>query len=188
MATALVFLAEGFEEIEAVTIVDVLRRAEVEVTIAALRSTRVVGAHGIAIEADLTLADLLSEPKGAPAFDALVLPGGMPGSSHLRDDPRVKDLLRRQAAASGIVAAICAAPIVLEAAGLLSGKAATSYPGYELESAHYKEDRVVTDGNVITSRGPGTALEFALTLVERLASRARANQLRQGMIVYSPGK
>lgn len=183
MATALVLLAEGFEEIEAVTIVDVLRRADVRVTTAALTTKVVAGAHGIAIEADGMLDELFTRPSGLPAFDLVVLPGGMPGSKHLRDDARVMELVRQQAAASRIVAAICAAPIALEAAGVLRGKAATSYPGYALESANYREERVVTDGNVITSRGPGTALEFALTLVERVISADCARQLRAGMVV-----
>lgn len=183
MATALVLLADGFEEIEAVTIVDVLRRADVRVTTASLRTKTVAGAHGIAIEADGLLEELLSGPSQPAVFDALVLPGGMPGSKHLRDDARVMELVRQHAFASRIVAAICAAPIALEAAGVLRGKAATGYPGYALESANYRDERVVTDGNIITSRGPGTALEFALTLVERLVSVDRAVQLREAMVV-----
>jgi protein deglycase len=182
MTSALVLLADGFEEIEAVTIVDVLRRADVKVTTASLTTKSVIGSHGIAIEADRLLDELLSSTPPV-TFDLLALPGGLPGSKHLRDDARVMDLVRQQAAASRIVAAICAAPIALEAAGVLRGKFATSYPGNELASASYREERVVTDGNIITSRGPGTALEFALTLVEQLVSVDRAKQLRAGMIV-----
>lgn len=181
MASALVLLAEGFEEIEAVTIVDVLRRADVKVTMASLGSTQVVGAHGIVIEADRMLDELLTTSPSA--FEAVVLPGGMPGSKHLRDDARVMQIVRQQAASARIVAAICAAPIALEAAGVLRGKTATSYPGYVLDSAKYSKERVVTDGNIITSRGPGTALEFALILVERLVDPDRARQLRSGMVV-----
>src|SRR5512145_1446593 len=168
MAKALVFLAEGFEEIEAVTVVDVLRRADVQVDTAALSHKRVQGAHGIAIEAEVLLDDVVAIGKGEQPYDALILPGGMPGARHLRDDARVKTLIAQQHQSGRIVAAICAAPIALEAAGILRGKAATSYPGYALESADYREDRVVIDGNIVTSRGPGTALEFALTLVEQL--------------------
>jgi protein deglycase len=189
MAKALVLLADGFEEIEAVTVIDVLRRAEVSVTTAGLTNQRVVGAHAIVVEADCLLADLDAAADGRrpvgteTPFDALVLPGGMPGARHLRDDARVKRLLIEQSNAMRLVAAICAAPIALEAAGILRGRAATSYPGYPLASAQNKEERVVVDGNIITSRGPGTALEFALTLVERLVDSERAQQLRTAMIV-----
>jgi 4-methyl-5(b-hydroxyethyl)-thiazole monophosphate biosynthesis len=178
LAKVLVLLAEGFEEIEAITIVDVLRRAEVSVTTAGLTTERVVGAHHIAVEADVALDAVLTEP-----FDAVILPGGMPGSRHLRDDPRVKRLLVEQAKASKWVAAICAAPIALEAAGVLQGRRATSYPGEALPSATYVDERVVVDGKVVTSRAPGTALEFALTLVEVLTTKALAQQLRRGMLV-----
>lgn len=186
MANALILLAEGFEEIEAVTIVDVLRRAEVAVTTAALTAKRVLGAHGIVVEADRLLDDVQADgidAGGGRGFDALVLPGGMPGSRHLRDDARVKQLIVEQVRAARLVAAICAAPIALEAAGILAGRAATSYPGYDLPSARYQEERVVVDGKLVTSRGPGTALEFALTLVELLVSPECARQLREGMIV-----
>jgi protein deglycase len=189
MAKVLVFLADGFEEIEAVTIIDVLRRAEVSVTTAGLTHQRVTGAHGIVIEADCLLGEIDGangdgKSIGAAAtFDALVLPGGMPGSRHLRDDARVKRLLIEQSKAKRLVAAICAAPIALEAAGILRGRMATSYPGFPLSSAQNKEERVVVDDNIITSRGPGTALEFALTLVERLVDSERARQLRVAMIV-----
>lgn len=184
MAKALVFLAEGFEEIEAVTVVDVLRRADVEVDTAALSAKRVLGAHGLAVEADVLLNDVIAGSNGTKKpYDAMILPGGMPGAKHLRDDARVKALIAQQAQTGRIVAAICAAPIALEAAGVLRGKAATSYPGYALESADYREDRVVSDGNIVTSRGPGTALEFALALVERLAGADKVAKLRSGMVV-----
>jgi len=183
MAKALVFLAEGFEEIEAVTVVDVLRRADVEVDMAALGVRRVLGAHGLAIEADLLLDDVITTNGAKKQYDAMILPGGMPGARHLRDDARVKTLITQQDQSGRIVAAICAAPIALEAAGVLRGRAATSYPGYALESADYHEDRVVTDGHIVTSRGPGTALEFALTLVERLAGVEKVAELRSGMLV-----
>ena len=174
----LVPLAEGFEEIEAITIIDVLRRASIDVVTAALGELVVRGSHGIAVAADARLDDV-----GSGNFDAVVLPGGMPGSRHLRDDERVLGIVRRLARENKLVAAICAAPIALEAAGVLAGKRATSYPGNELPSARYAEERVVTDGSLVTSRGPGTALEFALTLVERLSGPEAAQKLRAGMIV-----
>jgi 4-methyl-5(b-hydroxyethyl)-thiazole monophosphate biosynthesis len=174
----LVPLAEGFEEIEAVTIIDVLRRASIEVVTAALGELIVQGSHGIRVTADRRLDDV-----DGGDFDAVVLPGGMPGSRALRDDERVLSVVRHLARENKLVAAICAAPIALEAAGVLAGKRATSYPGNELPSARYAEDRVVADGAIVTSRGPGTALEFALVLVERLKGSETAEKLRSGMIV-----
>jgi len=183
MASALLLLAEGFEEIEAVVVIDVLRRADVSVTTAALTEKRVTGAHGIVVEADRLLDDLLESAVDGVLFDAVLLPGGMPGSRHLREDARVQALVVHQANRGCLVGAICAAPTALEAAGILNGRAATSFPGCELPSAEYKLERVVVDGNIVTSRGPGTAFEFALTLAELLASPAVAMRLREGMLV-----
>jgi 4-methyl-5(b-hydroxyethyl)-thiazole monophosphate biosynthesis len=174
---ALVPLAEGFEELEAVTIIDVLRRAGVTVTTAALESSPVTGSHGISVAADTRLSQVLGE-----RFDAVVLPGG-PAAKRLRDDPRVIAVLQHTAREGRVVAALCAAPIALEAAGVLAGKRATVYPGNELPSAHYVEERVVVDGNVVTSRGPGTALEFSLALVDMLVGTATASELAAAMIV-----
>jgi 4-methyl-5(b-hydroxyethyl)-thiazole monophosphate biosynthesis len=179
--TVLVPLAEGFEEIEAVTIVDVLRRAGVGVTTAALGKAREVkGAHGVVVSADTTLEDARKK-----RWDAVVLPGGMPGATNLRDDARVREALCAVVEQGGTAAAICAAPIALEAAGLLKGRKATAYPGFreELKSASARvADRVVTDGPIVTSCGPGTAMEFALTLAERFAGRETATSVRSGML------
>jgi protein deglycase len=175
---ALVLLAEGFEEIEAVTIIDVLRRGGVTVTTAALGKSPVRGSHGIAVEADTALDGLAVEP-----FDAVILPGGMPGAKHLREDERVQSLLKAARARGKILGAICAGPIALESAGLLKDKRATSYPGHGLPSARYVEEPVVVDGDLITSRGPGTALDFALVLVARLAGGETAERLRHAMLV-----
>lgn len=178
MAKALVFLAEGFEEMEAVIVIDVLRRAGVEVVTASLGAKVVKGAHSISIEADARL-----DAMDRLTFDAMILPGGQPGSNHLRDDSRVQTLIREQHASGRLVAAICAAPIALEAAGLLHGKLATSFPGCGLPSAKYTDSRVAVDGDIITSRAPGTAFEFALTLVERLVDVSVAEKLRGSMLV-----
>jgi 4-methyl-5(b-hydroxyethyl)-thiazole monophosphate biosynthesis len=178
MPTVLVPLARGFEEIEAVTVIDVLRRAGLEVVVAALAGETVEGAHGIRVATERPLAAV----TGAD-FDAIVLPGGQPGSDHLRADERVRALVQTLARAGKIVAAICAAPTVLEAAGVLAGRRATAFPGEELPSADYSFDRVVEDGNVITSRAAGTAMEFALTLVRRLAGHRAAADLRRRMLV-----
>lgn len=178
MIRVLVVLADGFEEIEAVTLIDVLRRAGVEVTGASLGATCVRGAHNLSLLADCRLDDIQSD-----SFDCVLLPGGMPGSRNLRDDPRVLALLSRHAKEDRYIGAICAAPIALEAAGVLKGKRATSFPGYDLPSARYCEDRVVVDGKVVTSRGPGTALEFALEWVKILVGSGEAEQLKQEMVV-----
>ena len=178
----LVPLAEGFEEIEASTILDVLRRGGLTVVTASLAAACVKGAHGMCVCADTTLDDALA--KGP--YDAVVLPGGMPGAAHLRDDARVRKAVVDVIEQGGTAAAICAAPIVLEAAGVLSGRRATCYPGFESQLVSAEEratDRVVEDGPVITSRGPGTALEFATFLVERLVDANTADGLRQGMLL-----
>jgi len=169
MKRVLVPLAEGFEELEAVTVIDILRRAGVEVVVASLAGSLVTGSHGIRLAADTPLAALVEQD-----FDMIALPGGMPGAEHLRKDPRVADIARRLAANGRPVAAICAAPMVLAAAGLLDGRRATSYPGYLAQAAKttVTDEAVVVDGGVITSRGPGTALDFALQLVETLEGAA----------------
>jgi len=178
MTTIAVLLADGFEEIEAVTIIDVLRRAELTVHTLGVNGLDVQGAHGISFKADARLDETTD-------FDALVLPGGMPGAETLRDDIRVLAMVRRHVQEQRTVAAICAAPMALGAAGVLQGRRATCYPGFEehLAGAERCTDKVVIDGPVITSRGPGTAMDFALELVARLASPEKAQELRAGMLV-----
>lgn len=178
MPNAAVLIADGFEEIEAVTIIDVLRRGGVTVTVAGLEGAQVSGGHGIRLAVDTTVAEL-----SASALDAVVLPGGQRNAEKLRDDARVQMLVRAVAEGGKLVAAICAAPIALERAGVLTGKRATSYPGFELPSAEYSNDRVVEDGQLVTSRGPGTAMEFSLALVRRLVGHGKATELRQSMLV-----
>jgi 4-methyl-5(b-hydroxyethyl)-thiazole monophosphate biosynthesis len=167
----LVLLAEGFEEIEAVTVIDLLRRAGIAVSTAALGKRRVRGSHDIPIEADAELSELEDR-----LFDAVVLPGGMPGADHLRQDERVISLLRRHAADGRYVAAICAAPGVLAHAGLLEGRRATSFPGFlnpdSAAGLEIESGSVVIDRRIVTSRGPGTAMDFALSLVELLQGPA----------------
>jgi protein deglycase len=177
MAKALLLLAEGFEETEAVTVIDVLRRAGIEVTVAALHASPVRGSHDIALVADTTLDGL-----DAVSFDALVLPGGMPGAKHLREDSRVLELVKSFVTAQKLTAAVCAGPTVFEAAGVLVGRRATSYPGHALPSAQYQEAAVVEDGPIVTSRGVGTSLEFALTLVARLTDAATAALHRKRLL------
>lgn len=180
MARACVLLANGFEEIEAVTLIDVLRRADLEVTTLGVDTLTPRGSHDIEVRADALLADRSNEP-----WDVVILPGGMPGAAALRDHAEVQALLKRQIEGGKEVAAICAAPIALGAAGVLEGKRATCFPGFEdgLTGASHSTDRVVQDGNVVTSRGPGTAMELALTLVERHAGSEKARSLKQKMLV-----
>jgi protein deglycase len=185
MARVLIPLAEGFEEIEAVTIIDLLRRAGIEVVSAALAPGQVTGSHGISLLPDSDLDAALGQN-----FDMVVLPGGMPGTSNLAADERLLSMLRLMADSERFTAAICAAPSVLAKAGLLAGKRATSFPGFlTAESAPgtiLLDDAVVEDGKVITSRGPGTAMDFALTLIERLAGAAVRGEVEARLQRPSP--
>jgi len=176
MATALVLLADGFEEIEAVTIIDVLRRGAVVVTTASLGGKHVRGSHDIVLEADVLL-----EGVSVDDFDALLLPGG-PAAKTLREDPRAQKVIKRAAAADKLLAAVCAGPTALEVAGVLVGKRATVYPGNQLPSAQVVEERVVEDGNVITSAGPGTSMAFALKVVARLSGAALAKTTAEKLL------
>lgn len=180
MASVLVPLAQGCEELEAVTVVDLLRRAGIEVITAGLDAQPVRASRGMLLVADTTLDTALQQE-----FDMVVLPGGLPGADHLRDDPRVIELVKKMAANNRYTAAICAAPRVLAHAGLLDGKRATSYPGAldidAVPDIDYQEVPVVTDGKVITSRGPGTAMDFALTLIETLAGRDKRDEVEAGL-------
>ena len=179
----LVPLASGFEEIEAVAIVDVLRRAGLEVVLAGLQPGLVRGAHGIEVAADANLSEV--DPLD---FDAIVLPGGMPGTTHLMQDERVLAAVRALHAKGRVTAAVCAAPMVLAKAGVISKVAVTSHPSVRdrLGDALVCADpRVVRSGHVFTSQGPGTAIEFALELAAELVGRAQADQLRRAMLVLA---
>ena len=180
MKRVLVPLAPGFEEIEAVTVIDVLRRAGVTVEVAGTEPGPITGSHGITVTPDRTLAGV-----DAGAYDLVALPGGMPGTLHLREHAEVRRIVRELAERGCYTTAICAAPTVLAAAGVIAGRAVTSHPSVarELAGVAYREDAVVADGPVITSRGAGTAMEFALTLVEALVDRTTAERLRQQMVV-----
>lgn len=164
----LVPLAQGCEELEAVTIIDLLVRANVEVVTASLDDNQLITAsRGVLLVAQTTLTEVVNDE-----FDMVVLPGGLPGADHLSDDPRVIQKLQDTVESGGVAAAICAAPKVLVKAGLLDNKLATSYPGVidkaPAPGMTYLDQAVVEDGQVITSRGPGTAIDFALALIERL--------------------
>jgi 4-methyl-5(b-hydroxyethyl)-thiazole monophosphate biosynthesis len=179
MKSAVVFLAPGFEEIEAITVVDVLRRAGVKVIVAGLESGPVTGSHEITVRPDTSI-----DQVSPLSVDMVVLPGGMPGSLHLRDDARVQGFLREMHRAGKYTCAICAAPVALKAAGIVGGRRLTSHPVVrnELRDLDFREDRVVVDGTLVTSRGAGTALEFSLELVRLLAGPEKASEVANQML------
>ena len=177
----LVPIADGTEEIEAVTIIDVLRRAEAEVTVASVNDLQITASRGVKITADC-LIDACKDR----AFDLIALPGGIPGAEHLRDNAILKTLLLNQKAAGRLFGAICAAPaVVLETHGLLEQRQATCHPGFEekLRDRSAVESRVVVDGNCVTSRGPGTAMAFALKLVELLYGKKKMEAVAAPMVI-----
>ena len=202
---ALVLLAPGFEEVEAITSIDYLRRAVIEVTIAAVGSksrtkkTIVTGSHGISVEACAALENLAAEKKlRASAWDAVVVPGGIPGADNIAASKEAGDFIRAMAKAEKPVCAICAAPArVLFPLGVLAGKKFTCYPGEESvlkpgsdgvintggKSAVWVKDRVVVDGNFITSRSAGTAGEFACAIISKLVSEEEAKKLAQKVLL-----
>jgi 4-methyl-5(b-hydroxyethyl)-thiazole monophosphate biosynthesis len=181
MARVLIPLAEGCEELEAVTVIDLLRRAGIEVVAAGLNEGPVRCSRGTVLVPDRALEEVIDEE-----FDMVVLPGGLPGSQHLDADERIHRLLRRYHAEDRYAAAICAAPKVLANAGLLAGRAATSYPGAvtieDFPEVDLLDVPVVVDGKVITSRGPGTALDFALQLIESLLGKTKRDQVETALV------
>lgn len=175
----LVLLSQGCEELEAVTCVDLLRRAEIDVVTAGLDDQPVTASRGVRLSPDCALDEALEDE-----YDMVVLPGGLPGADHLAADARVIDLVQRMAASGKFTCAICAAPTVLAKAGVLSGKRATSYPGFlDNESdVTCTGEAVVRDGAVITSRGPGTAMDFALTLIEALVGKEKRDTVELALV------
>jgi len=179
MSRVLVIFAEGSEELEAVTLVNILRRGGLEITLAGLTAGPLRGSRGTQLLPDSTLDAALAQ-----SYDMVILPGGMPGTTHLRNDARVITLVQQVADAGNWVAAICAAPSVLAAAGLLDGKRATCYPGSlkEFPQVLVQESAIEQDGKLLTSRGPGTAMDFALFLLELLAGQATRRQVESGLV------
>ena len=173
-------LAEGFEEIEFSTIVDILRRAGIDVTTAGLKEGIINGAHDIRVTPD-TLIDKVS----ADNFDVIILPGGNPGFVNLGKSEKVLKLVKEMYDRNKYVTAICGAPSVLAKAGVIQGKRATIFPGmeYTLTGAQCSDDRVVIDGKIITSQGPGTAMEFTLKLIEVLAGKSKAEEVSREVLV-----
>jgi 4-methyl-5(b-hydroxyethyl)-thiazole monophosphate biosynthesis len=179
MKKVLVALAPGFEEIETITVVDILRRAGARVVLAATEEGPIKGSRGVSV-----LADTLIHQIDDNDFDLVVLPGGQPGTTNLQKNEKVKAIIRNMYQSRKQVAAICAAPIVLHSAGILKNRVVTSHPSVkdQLNDIDYSEERVVVDGNIVTSRSPGTALEFALKLVEILFGKDRMDTVNQGVM------
>jgi protein deglycase len=181
MPKVLVPLAQGCEELEAVTIIDLLRRAGIEVVTAGLDDQPVKASRGVVFIPDTILDNIINE-----LFDMIILPGGLPGSDYLNEDQRILNLLKKTTAQGKYVAAICAAPKVLATAGLLQHKKATSYPtvleSLQLPNTNCTTEAVVKDGLVITSRGPGTAMDFALELIETLCGKEKKEQVERALV------
>lgn len=179
MKRVLTLLAPGFEEIEAVTIIDILRRAGVAVTVAGTVEGAIEGSRKVRL-----LADLSIDKVAGSDYDMIVLPGGQPGTDHLAGDERVGRILKEAAAKGAYISAICAAPSILASAGLLAGKKATSHPSVRerMRGVAYSEARVVVDGKWVTSRSPGTAMEFAFELVRLLVGEEKAKEVNQGVM------
>ena len=175
-----IFMADGCEEIEGLTVVDIVRRAKMDITMISVNGKReVTSSHGVTF-----LADAVAEEVDYGALDGIVLPGGMPGTRYLGECRPLTELLLQFFREGRKVAAICAAPSVLGGLGILEGKKAACYPGFEdkLKGAEVVFDQVVRDGNVTTSRGMGTAIPFALDLVSQLVSEEKAQELKTGII------
>ncbi len=178
MPKVLVPLAQGCEELEAVSIIDILRRAGIDVTVAGLDAAPVRASRGVVIVPDVDLNVAMKND-----YDMIVLPGGQPGTNNLKADVRILNIVQNMVAQQKYVAAICAAPSVLAVAGVLNGKRATSFPGAldAFPQVQQQPQAVVEDGKIITSRGPGTAMDFALILVERLCGKEKRQVVEAGL-------
>lgn len=181
MASVLIPLAQGCEELEAVTIIDLLRRAEINVVTAGLDENNIKASRGVVLVPDVELSNV-----SAQSFDMIILPGGLPGADFLNDDCRIHRLLCEMNEQRKWVAAICAAPKVLASAGLLENKKVTSYPGsledYDVSGMVITNASVVVDGHIVTSRGPGTAMDFALTLIELLCGEEKRKAVEKPLL------
>ena len=177
MKKVCLLLAKGFEEIEALTVCDVIRRANIICDLVSIGEKQVESSHGVVVQADKLFDEDME-------YDLVVIPGGMPGATNLRDDERVIKLIKKQNKEGKLIGAICAGPIVIGKAEIIEGKNITSYPGYEdeLPNCEYSEDAVVVDGNIITSRGPATAMAFSYKLLEKLGYEHQVEGISSGML------
>lgn len=182
MARVLMPIAEGFEELEAVSVIDVLRRGGIEVVVATTGKGPVTGSRQTTILPDAQLDDVMEDD-----FDMVVLPGGMPGVKHLKEDPRVRRIVERINGEGKYTAAICAAPSILAEYGMLEGRRATSNPKHReevaLDGIDYSEEPVVRDERIVTSRGPGTAIDFGLSLIETLEGAEQRDKVAGGLVL-----
>lgn len=169
--------AEGFEEVEALTIVDVLRRADIQVDTVGVIGSVINGAHGIRVMVDKRLSEVKQDD-----YDAIILPGGNPGYINLGRSGQLIEMLKKFNSQNKLIGAICGAPSILAKEGLLDNKRATIFPGNEKLLAYPRDKPVVIDGNIITSQGPGTAMEFALKIVEKLLGLDKAQKLKQELV------
>lgn len=182
MPNVLIPLVKGCEELEAVTLIDLLRRAEITVITASLTEhQQITASRGVRLVADVQLDDVMYDD-----FEMIILPGGLSGAAHLDEDPRIHAILKRLNQADKAIAAICAAPLVLAHAGLLTGKKVTCYPEVLLATdwpdVILTDEAVIIDGNILTSKGPGTAIDFALTIIEYLCDKITRNEVEAGLV------
>ncbi|WP_297435892.1 DJ-1 family glyoxalase III [uncultured Clostridium sp.] len=179
MKKVLIMLAEGFETIEALSVKDVCVRAGVHCDLCGLTGKMIRSSHNINVEADILIDEITLD------YDAIVIPGGMPGAKNLKESDKVLNLIREFNRRGKIVASICAGPIALAKAGILEGRKVTSYPAVkeELGNVQYLEDIVVCDDNIITSRGPATSLEFSYEIIKALGYKDKAAKIKEGMLV-----
>ena len=173
-------LANGFEEIEAFTVVDVLRRAKIKVDMVGVIGSVIQSKHGVKVIVDRTLNQINPED-----YDAIILPGGSPGYQNLGRSAKLMEILKTFNTQNKLIGAICGAPTILAKEGLLDDKRATVYPGFERMLAYPRNGPVVVDGNIITSQGPGTAMDFALKIVEKILNPAEAQRLRKELVVHA---
>ena len=181
MKKVLVLLANGFEEIEALSVVDVLRRAKVTCHMGSLDTEYVKGTHNIEVKSDVNINN-----TDIDEYDGIVLPGGLPGAYNLRDSEIVREIVKRFNNDGKIIAAICAAPEALESFNILNGKKCTSYPGFIQDKSkleYIENEMVVEDGNIITSKGPATAIEFSLSILKKLGYEEEYQEIKEGMMV-----
>ncbi|MGI6371616.1 MAG: DJ-1 family glyoxalase III [Caldicoprobacterales bacterium] len=178
----IVFLANGFEEVEALTVVDYLRRMDIEAEMVSITNDRkVIGSHNIPVLADKTIEEI----GNVDLYEGVVIPGGLPGATNLRGNSKVIEIVRSMHQNNKLTAAICAGPIVLEEAGIIEGRKVTSYPGFEdqLSGGIYQEEGVVRDGNIITARGPALAVYFAIKIVEYFLGEEKAKELQRNILL-----